>query len=103
VLPVGRRVRPGASRLPYMLHCQLLRHEDQGMMGQFIVADDPRTQHPQRIHADQASHDGRDDYRVDEQWTPSHPLDDKVRGATPLMPATMIIAAPVIRPALTDA
>jgi hypothetical protein len=24
---------------PYMFHCHLLRHEDQGMMGQFVVVD----------------------------------------------------------------
>ena len=23
---------------PYMFHCHLLRHEDQGLMGQFVVA-----------------------------------------------------------------
>lgn len=26
---------------PYMFHCHILRHEDAGMMGQFVVADDP--------------------------------------------------------------
>lgn len=26
---------------PYMFHCHLLYHEDRGMMGQFIVVDDP--------------------------------------------------------------
>jgi FtsP/CotA-like multicopper oxidase with cupredoxin domain len=35
---------PGA---PYMFHCHLLRHEDQGMMGQFVVVD-----------GDQQAHDG---------------------------------------------
>jgi blue copper oxidase len=35
--------------MPYMLHCHLLRHEDQGMMGQFIVADD-------RSHAGPSAH-----------------------------------------------
>ena len=24
---------------PYMYHCHLLRHEDDGMMGQFVVVD----------------------------------------------------------------
>ena len=24
---------------PYMFHCHLLRHEDQGMMGQFVVVE----------------------------------------------------------------
>jgi FtsP/CotA-like multicopper oxidase with cupredoxin domain len=27
--------------LPYMFHCHILEHEDMGMMGQFIVVDDP--------------------------------------------------------------
>jgi bilirubin oxidase len=27
--------------LPYMYHCHLLEHEDSGMMGQFVVVDDP--------------------------------------------------------------
>lgn len=27
--------------VPYMYHCHLLWHEDQGMMGQFVVVDDP--------------------------------------------------------------
>jgi FtsP/CotA-like multicopper oxidase with cupredoxin domain len=25
--------------LPFMFHCHLLRHEDQGMMGQFVVVE----------------------------------------------------------------
>lgn len=28
------------DRVPYMMHCHLLRHEDQGMMGQFLVTQD---------------------------------------------------------------
>lgn len=28
------------ARIPYMMHCHLLRHEDQGMMGQFLVTAD---------------------------------------------------------------
>lgn len=28
------------ERIPYMMHCHLLRHEDQGMMGQFLVTTD---------------------------------------------------------------
>lgn len=28
------------DRIPYMMHCHLLRHEDQGMMGQFLVTAD---------------------------------------------------------------
>lgn len=27
--------------LPYMFHCHILEHEDMGMMGQFVVVDDP--------------------------------------------------------------
>ena len=27
--------------LPYMFHCHVLEHEDMGMMGQFVVVDDP--------------------------------------------------------------
>jgi len=27
--------------LPYMYHCHILTHEDMGMMGQFIVVDNP--------------------------------------------------------------
>ena len=25
------------SETPYMFHCHILRHEDRGMMGQFVV------------------------------------------------------------------
>lgn len=25
--------------LPYMYHCHMLWHEDQGMMGQFVIAE----------------------------------------------------------------
>lgn len=32
----GRHVDPG---MPYMYHCHLLRHEDNGMMGQFVVVE----------------------------------------------------------------
>jgi bilirubin oxidase len=28
-------------RMPYMFHCHILEHEDMGMMGQFVVVDDP--------------------------------------------------------------
>jgi suppressor of ftsI len=27
--------------VPYMFHCHILEHEDRGMMGQFVVVDDP--------------------------------------------------------------
>jgi FtsP/CotA-like multicopper oxidase with cupredoxin domain len=34
------QVQPdGRSAQPYMLHCHLLRHEDNGMMGQFVVVN----------------------------------------------------------------
>ena len=43
----GQRVRLIArfehyadARVPYMMHCHLLRHEDVGMMGQFPVTAD---------------------------------------------------------------
>lgn len=46
-LPPGSRVRllmtfddHADPDVPYMYHCHLLRHEDQGMMGQFIVVED---------------------------------------------------------------
>jgi FtsP/CotA-like multicopper oxidase with cupredoxin domain len=26
--------------LPYMFHCHILRHEDRGMMGQFVVVQE---------------------------------------------------------------
>jgi suppressor of ftsI len=29
---------------PYMYHCHILRHEDKGMMGQFVVVE-PGTEH----------------------------------------------------------
>ena len=29
----------GSRRTPYMFHCHVLRHEDQGMMGQFVVVE----------------------------------------------------------------
>ena len=30
---------------PYMYHCHLLWHEDQGMMGQFVVVEPGRARH----------------------------------------------------------
>ena len=32
----GKRTNPD---VPYMYHCHLLWHEDQGMMGQFVVVE----------------------------------------------------------------
>ena len=43
------------DRIPYMLHCHLLRHEDTGMMGQFLVTTDGTG--PERITADHEHHD----------------------------------------------
>jgi FtsP/CotA-like multicopper oxidase with cupredoxin domain len=30
---------PADANVPYMFHCHLLRHEDRGMMGQFVVVE----------------------------------------------------------------
>ena len=43
------------DRIPYMMHCHLLRHEDTGMMGQFLVTSDGTG--PDRISTP-ARHDG---------------------------------------------
>jgi FtsP/CotA-like multicopper oxidase with cupredoxin domain len=37
--------------VPYMFHCHILRHEDNGMMGQFVVVE-PGTEVPDRIQSD---------------------------------------------------
>lgn len=44
----GRHVDP---ETPYMYHCHILRHEDRGMMGQFVIVA-PGTEHstPRRLH-----------------------------------------------------
>ncbi len=54
-LPRGSTVRVIAefrdytdSEMPYMYHCHLLRHEDSGMMGQFLVVG-PGTEVPERL------------------------------------------------------
>jgi bilirubin oxidase len=31
----------GDTEMPYMFHCHILTHEDEGMMGQFIVLPEP--------------------------------------------------------------
>lgn len=37
---------------PYMFHCHLLRHEDQGMMGQFVIVNrGQRAERPSSGHA----------------------------------------------------
>lgn len=43
------------DRVPYMVHCHLLRHEDAGMMGQFLVTADGTG--PERIDSPH-DHDG---------------------------------------------
>lgn len=40
--------------VPYMYHCHLLRHEDQGMMGQFVVVEEG--QQPAIAEADEHGH-----------------------------------------------
>jgi suppressor of ftsI len=45
--------------LPYMYHCHILRHEDEGMMGQFLVVE-PGTEAstPRSIPAPSGGHSG---------------------------------------------
>ncbi len=60
--PPGRTVRlavrfagPADPNIPYMFHCHLLRHEDNGMMGQFVVLEpgqQPGTPPPAHDHGD---------------------------------------------------
>jgi FtsP/CotA-like multicopper oxidase with cupredoxin domain len=38
--------------VPYMYHCHILRHEDRGMMGQFVVIE-PGTEVPSHIDVDE--------------------------------------------------
>ena len=48
---------------PYMFHCHLLRHEDQGMMGQFVVVEPGQkadVDGRRRIHGEHAAHDHGD-------------------------------------------
>lgn len=45
VMRFGDHVDPD---VPYMFHCHILRHEDDGMMGQFTVVDDDAEQRPGR-------------------------------------------------------
>jgi len=47
---------------PYMFHCHVLRHEDRGMMGQFVVVDPGQRAGSPPVHADdprQSAHDTR--------------------------------------------
>jgi blue copper oxidase len=41
---VVRLPRHADPRTPYMFHCHLLKHEDEGMMGQFVVVERPGQQ-----------------------------------------------------------
>ncbi|WP_434740619.1 multicopper oxidase family protein [Micromonospora sp. SH-82] len=52
-LPQGQRIRLimtftdyADDETPYMYHCHILRHEDQGMMGQFVVVEPGRSTDP---------------------------------------------------------
>jgi FtsP/CotA-like multicopper oxidase with cupredoxin domain len=47
------------DRIPYMMHCHMLQHEDRGMMGQFLVTDDGTG--PERIEPP-ADHDAHTDH-----------------------------------------
>lgn len=42
---------------PYMYHCHILRHEDQGMMGQFIVVEPGTSTRPEDYGSDRIEHD----------------------------------------------
>jgi FtsP/CotA-like multicopper oxidase with cupredoxin domain len=44
------------AEMPYMYHCHLLRHEDQGMMGQFVVVEDPDRARPRLGSGGSAGH-----------------------------------------------
>lgn len=46
--------------MPYMYHCHLLRHEDDGMMAQFVVVDEKDAAHPGGAaeHSPPGEHDG---------------------------------------------
>jgi hypothetical protein len=46
---------------PYMFHCHLLRHEDQGMMGQFVVTE-PGEQAGHLDHPEAMDHTGHSDH-----------------------------------------
>lgn len=51
----------GDTSIPYMYHCHLLRHEDEGMMGQFVVVQDPQGWEPGRA-VDSSSGHGQHDH-----------------------------------------
>lgn len=47
---------PADPDTPYMYHCHLLYHEDQGMMGQFVVVDKGQRAHAPSQHAGRSGH-----------------------------------------------
>jgi len=47
---------PADPNVPYMYHCHVLRHEDNGMMGQFVVVEPG--QQPGAPAVDHAGHGG---------------------------------------------
>lgn len=56
-LPQGQRFRLimtftdyASNEWPYMYHCHILRHEDQGMMGQFVVVEPGQSAQPEDYH-----------------------------------------------------
>ncbi|MGC4152307.1 MAG: multicopper oxidase domain-containing protein [Propionicimonas sp.] len=66
-LPNSQRVRLimrftdyTSNEWPYMYHCHMLRHEDQGMMGQFIVVEPGQSTNPADygLQTDHGSHGG---------------------------------------------
>ncbi len=38
---IARFTRYADPEVPYMYHCRIMEHEDQGMMGQFVVVEEP--------------------------------------------------------------
>jgi FtsP/CotA-like multicopper oxidase with cupredoxin domain len=55
LLRFGRHPDPA---VPYMYHCHLLQHEDQGMMGQFVVVPPGTTDVPRTLAAATGGHHG---------------------------------------------
>uniref|UniRef100_UPI0023F439E8 multicopper oxidase domain-containing protein n=1 Tax=Ruania albidiflava TaxID=366586 RepID=UPI0023F439E8 len=45
------------SRWPYMYHCHLLRHEDEGLMGQFVVVTPGQEADPSLISGADREHE----------------------------------------------
>lgn len=64
-IPPGGRVRLGLTcsdysdpTYPYMFHCHLLRHEDEGMMGQFLVLEPGQESIPMPMPASRGGQSG---------------------------------------------